>query len=858
MVSQTVSFADGDTANKTISIPIINDTTAEANETVNLTLSNPTGGATLGTPSAAVLTITDNDVAPAPGTLQFSAATYSVGENAGNAAVIVTRTGGSSGAVSVSFATSNGTATAPGDYTAVSQTVSFADGDTANKTISIPIINDTTAEANETVNLTLSNPTGGATLGTPSTAVLTITDNDVAPAPGTLQFSAATYSVGENAGNAAVIVTRTGGSSGAVSVSFATSNGTATAPGDYTAVSQTVSFANGDTANKTISIPIINDTTVEANETVNLTLSSPTGGATLGTPSTAVLTITDNDVAPAGTISREVWMAISGNTVADIPVGGAPNLTDMLPSFETATDWADNYGTRMRGYITAPVTGNYIFWIAGDNNSELWLSSDENPGNKANIAQVPEWTNSREWNKYSTQKSATRPLTQGQRYYVEALQKEGTGGDNLAVGWAKPGESISAPSEVIPGSVLSPFGPVTGGTLQFSAASYSVGENAGNAAVIVTRTGGSSGAVSVSFATSNGTATAPGDYTAVSQTVSFANGDTANKTISIPIINDTTAEANETVNLTLSNPTGGATLGTPSTAVLTITDNDVAPAPGTLQFSAATYSVGENAGNAAVIVTRTGGSSGAVSVSFATSNGTATAPGDYTVVSQTVSFANGDTANKTISIPIINDTTAEANETVNLTLSSPTGGATLGTPSTAVLTITDNDVAPAGTISREVWMAISGNTVADIPVGGAPNLTDMLPSFETATDWADNYGTRMRGYITAPVTGNYIFWIAGDNNSELWLSSDENPGNKANIAQVPEWTNSREWNKYSTQKSATRPLTQGQRYYVEALQKEGTGGDNLAVGWAKPGESISAPSEVIPGSVLSPFSGGGQ
>ena len=64
------------------------------------------------------------------------------------------------------------------------------------------------------------------------------------------------------------------------------------------------------------------------------------------------------------------------------------------------------------------------------------------------------------------------------------------------------------------------------------------------------------------------------DYTAVTQTVNFANGDTANKTVNIPIINDTAAEANETVNLTLSNPTGGATLGSPSTAVLTITDND--------------------------------------------------------------------------------------------------------------------------------------------------------------------------------------------------------------------------------------------------------------------------------------------
>ena len=397
-----------------------------------------------------------------------------------------------------------------------------------------------------------------------------------------------------------------------------------------------------------------------------------------------------------GAISREVWLGIPGTAVANIPLAAPPNITDMLPSFETA-DWGDNYGTRMRGYITAPVAGNYIFWIASDDNSELYLSTDENPGNKVKIASVPDWTTPREWNKYSSQKSGTISLTQGQRCYVEALQKEGGGGDNLAVGWAKPGD---ASTSVIPASVLSPF---TGTTLQFSAATYSVGENAGNAAVTVTRTGGSSGAVSVSFATSNGTATAPGDYTAVSPNptvISFADGQTA-KTVNIPILNDISAEANETVNLTLSNPSQTAKLGTPSTAVLTITDDDVAPAPpaGTFQFSAPTYSVGENAenaGNAAVTVTRTEGSSGAVSVSFATSNGTATASVDYTAVSPNppISFADGQTA-KTVNIPILNDTTAEENETVNLTLSSPTGGATLGTPSTAVLTITDNDVAPA-------------------------------------------------------------------------------------------------------------------------------------------------------------------
>ena len=152
-----------------------------------------------------------------PAFCNFSAATYSVAENGGSATITITRTGGSAGAVGVTVATSNGTATAPADYTAVTQTVSFAAGDTANKTVNIPIVDDAAVEANETVNLALSNPTGGATLGSPNTAVLTITDND-ARRPGTLQFSAATYSVAENGGTATITVTRTGGSAGAVGV----------------------------------------------------------------------------------------------------------------------------------------------------------------------------------------------------------------------------------------------------------------------------------------------------------------------------------------------------------------------------------------------------------------------------------------------------------------------------------------------------------------------------------------------------------------------------------------------------------------------------------------------------------------
>src|SRR5947199_1520439 len=336
--------------------------------------------------------------------VQFDSATYSVDENGGSATITVTRSGVLSGVLTVRYATSNGTATAPADYTAKSGTLTFNAGETI-KTFTIPIVNDTLHESDETVNLTLSNPTGGA-LGNLSTAVLTIVDDDTA---GTVQFSSATYSVNENTASVTITVTRTGGAASGVTVNYATSDGTATAGSDYIAKSGTLSFAAGQ-ASKTFTIPIINDRLDESDETVNLTLSDPTGGATLGTPDTAVLTIIDND---------------------------------------------------------------------------------------------------------------------------------------------------------------------SGGVLQFSSATYTVNEGvlSGKAVIKVTRSGGTASGVTVDYATSDGTATDGSDYIATSGTLTFAAGQTSG-TFTIPIINDALNEPNETVILTLSNPTGGATLGTRSTAVLTIVDND--------------------------------------------------------------------------------------------------------------------------------------------------------------------------------------------------------------------------------------------------------------------------------------------
>ncbi len=156
-----------------------------------------------------------------------------------------------------------------------------------------------------------------------------------------------------------------------------------------------------------------------------------------------------------------------------------------------------------------------------------------------------------------------------------------------------------------------------------------------------------------------------------------------------------------------------------------------------------------------------------------------------------------------------------------------------------------------GTILREFWTGIGGGAVSDIPVANAPSGTSQLTSFEGPSDWADSYGTRVRGYLYPPTTGSYTFWIAGDDNCALYLSTNDSAGGKQLIASVPDWTNSRQWTKFSQQTSAAITLTAGQRYYIEALQKEGGGGDNLAVAWQGPGIA----QQVIAGQYLAPTSG---
>jgi uncharacterized protein (DUF1800 family) len=157
-------------------------------------------------------------------------------------------------------------------------------------------------------------------------------------------------------------------------------------------------------------------------------------------------------------VVREVWTNVPGTTIAAIPVNTTAQLTNYLGTLEGLTDYGDNYAERIRGFLTAPATANFYFWLAGSDAAELWISNDAEPANKVRRA-VTSGTGVHQWTNSPAQRSPWLSMVAGQRYYVEILHKAGVGaGDNWSVGWLQdPTGTNTAPSGVVPGYVLSRY-----------------------------------------------------------------------------------------------------------------------------------------------------------------------------------------------------------------------------------------------------------------------------------------------------------------------------------------------------------------------------------------------------------------
>ena len=438
-----------------------------------------------------------------------------------------------------------------------------------------------------------------------------------APEYGSLSFSSATYSVAEDGDTVTITVNRTGGSDGTVTVDYLTSDGTATDGSDYTATSGTLTFSEGETS-KTFIIIIKDDTQYEGKETVNLTLSSPTGGAMLGEPSSAVLTIIDNEEPPdIASVSVIIMAPVLGAVPQDAAaVEEATNNADY-----TVTDLVWNEALTAGGKFkagqvyTATVTltsrnGKKFqvdpFTPTVPDSSSVGTTTTSGGGNTVSFTVTYPATGALEVSSIAVTTQPTKMSYRESTDSVLALNgmqvtetnNDGstnvvTFADGTAAGYTtNPENGAVLTNATYNGTPVvithttsgrtSNTNPLTVntaplyGSLSFGSATYSVSENGGTVIITVNRTGGSDGTVTVDYQTSDGTAIDGSDYTATSGTLTFSEGETS-KTFIIIIKDDTQYEGKETVNLTLSSPTGGAMLGEPSSAVLTIIDNEEPP-----------------------------------------------------------------------------------------------------------------------------------------------------------------------------------------------------------------------------------------------------------------------------------------
>ena len=273
----TLVFNPGQTT-QTFTIPIDATPLPSGDLTVGLSLSNPTGGATLGTPSTAVLTIVDDR----PILVQFGASAYTDDESTGAAIITVTRSS-PAGTSTVAYATGGGTAVPGVEYTAVAGSLTFSPGATTT-TFTVPLEGVVNQPGQWTVGLTLSDP-AGATLGTPGVATLNLTAES-----GAVALGAAAVTVPESSGSAVITVDRVGGASGTVGVSYTTAALSAIPGVDFTPVSGTLTFPPG-VMQQTFTLPVVTNSANPYDATVSISLSSPTGGAVLGSPSIEIVTI---------------------------------------------------------------------------------------------------------------------------------------------------------------------------------------------------------------------------------------------------------------------------------------------------------------------------------------------------------------------------------------------------------------------------------------------------------------------------------------------------------------------------------------------------------------------------------------
>ena len=466
------------------------------------------------------------------------------------------------------------------------------------------------------------------------------------PPAATVQFSQPSYTVSEGIANAVITVTRTGAVNVPFTVPFSATPGTSPTPTpavpdqDFKTVSATLTFA-ANVASRTVNVPIVNNTLVDGNRGVLLTLGAPTGNVALGSRATATLIIQDNDLGGQIKFAPAVYsFKESAGRVALTVVRTGGTAGGVLVDFEFVS-----------GTATVGGSGTLSF---GAGNTSATISF--------NITQDL--------------------LVEGNETFTVELSNARTVVPCVVC-------NIASLPRVVAPMIATVTIVDDESAFQFRDPTFTVTEGTANAVITVLRTGPLVGQATVNYTATPGTAVAGLDFNPVSGTLIFP-ANTPSKTFNVPILNDTLLDGNRSVTLGLNTPTGGVQLGTVNTATLTIVDNEQA---GQFKLDKTAYTVTETAGFVTITVMRTGTNLvGNVSVTLTSTNGSATSGVNYTAPTGALTFAAGETA-KTVKIPITPDHLVTGPLAFTVALASPSGGATLPTPPpTARVTITNTDL----------------------------------------------------------------------------------------------------------------------------------------------------------------------
>ena len=833
-VSGQLTFLPGEIS-KTFTVPIIDDGIKEGDKTILLNLNSPSGGAIIGITNS-VVTIIDTDIVG--GYAQFSSAIYGTNENAVYALVTVNRNGAGAGALGVVFAANNGSALNGFNFTGVTNLLTWVDGDVQPKNVAIPIFADGIPETTPlTINLRLSSPTiNGVTnlqnLGSPSAAILYLTNSDFL---GQLSFSTPVFSVNENGGPAIITVIRSGGSAGVASINFATLPGSATPGVDFLATNGTLSFGVGEVS-KSFSVPIINNNVQDPPRFITLSLSGASPAGALGSPSTAILNIIDDETynQPPGGIDTTVDPSVGFNGNVQALIIQPDNKLLVGGDFTTADGFSRNRIARLNtdGSLDATfsstaanagangtvlsllcqtdrrvLVGGRFSTISGANRNFLArLNADATIDSTFNPGAGPDNT---VFALAETSVSGARKLLIGGAFanynsiptsYLTQLNNDGTLDPNFSTGFGLNGTVFAMALQpdgkiVIGGDFTSVNGTARTRIARLNASgsldlSFNPGAGANDSvrAIAVQSDGriviggafnnvngaplnhiarlNASGSVDNTFNPGIGAndlvtsiAVQPDTRIVLGGQFTLCNGVTRGRITRLN--NDGTQDAMINFGTGANSFVSAVQVQTNGLIVLGggFTQYDSQPrnyftriyggtvgGSGSLEFASTVFSVNEDATNTVVTVRRRGGTSGppgapngSISVNFNTSDGSAVQGVNYLPVTTNLVFPAGEVV-QSITIPVMRDYVITTNLTVNLNLSNPQppGGPTLGNITVAQLFI--NNVDSAITFSSPTYSApenaLSGFALIPILRTGSTNGPDSVEFFTTTNGTA--------------------------------------------------------------------------------------------------------------------------